>query len=72
MSMDTTKFRSYKDYLIENIRMYKGDYNRIIYYTPYLFSLLCDLLNDDDITKDMKRLINAALAYFITPMDIGT
>ncbi len=60
----------YKDFLIENIKNYKGTYNKIIYYIPYLFSLLCDLLNDEDVTKEMKHLINAALAYFVTPLDV--
>jgi len=68
--MDISKYASYKDLLIENIKNYKGNYNKIIYYTPYLFSLLCELLNDEDVTKDMKHLINAALAYFVTPVDV--
>jgi len=70
MNTENANMTSYKDYLIENIKNYKGNYNKIIYYIPYLFSLLCDLLNDDDVTKEMKHLINAALAYFVTPLDV--
>jgi len=70
MSIHSNKCGSYKEFLIESIKNYKGDFNKIIYYTPYLFSLLCDLLDDENLTKDMKHLINAALAYFVTPVDV--
>lgn len=64
------KFGSYKDFLIKDISNYKGDFNKIIIYTPHFFSLLCDLLNEEKITREMKHLINAALAYFVTPVDL--
>ena len=62
-------YKGYYDFLKEEIKRFKGDFEEFILYIPEFFKLLCGLLNED-IDKEGRRKINAALAYFVVPDDI--
>lgn len=62
-------YKGYYDFLKEEIKRFKGDFEEFILYIPDFFKLLCGLLNED-IEKDDRRKINSALAYFVVPNDI--
>lgn len=62
-------YKGYYDFLKEEIKRFKGDFEEFILYIPEFFKLLCGLLNED-IEKEDRRKINSALAYFVVPDDI--
>lgn len=41
-----------------------------IKYIPDFFKLLSDMLDRDEVDKDARLLINAALGYFVSPDDV--
>ena len=55
--------------LIENLENYDGEYASFIDCGPNLFKLLCDLL-DEDIDRESRLEINAAISYYVVPMDV--
>ena len=61
--------RNYYDYLKEEFDQYQGDYDSYLHYSIDFFKLLCDLLDEDIASPDRNR-INAALAYFVSPLDV--
>lgn len=63
-------FKDYYEVLKENLVAYRGEYESFINHGPDLFRLLIDLLNEDKVKKDHRLIINAAIAYYISPMDI--
>ena len=63
------KFKDFYDTLIENLDTYNGEYASFIDCGPNLFKLLCDLL-DEDIDKESRLEINAAISYYVVPMDV--
>lgn len=63
-------FKDFYDTLIENLDSFEGDYASFIDCGPNLFNLLCDLLSQKEINKDMRLEISAAIAYFVAPDDI--
>lgn len=65
-----TEFKDFYDTLIENLNSFEGDYASFIDCGPNLFNLLCDLLSQKEIKKDMRLEISAAIAYFVAPDDI--
>ncbi len=64
------EFKDFYDTLIENLNSFEGDYASFINSGPNLFNLLCDLLSQKEIKKDMRLEISAAIAYFVAPDDI--
>ena len=64
------EFKDFYDTLIENLNSFEGDYASFIDCGPNLFNLLCDLLSQKEIKKDMRLEISAAIAYFVAPDDI--
>ena len=64
------EFKDFYDTLIENLNSFEGDYASFIDCGPNLFNLLCDLLSQKEIKKDMRLDISAAIAYFVAPDDI--
>lgn len=63
-------FKDFSDVLLENLTNFKGSYPNFIDYGPNLFNLLCDLLNQEEISSNERLIINAAIAYYVVPMDI--
>ena len=64
------EFKDFYDTLIENLDSFEGEYASFIDCGPNLFNLLCDLLSQKEIKKDMRLEISAAIAYFVAPDDI--
>mgnify|MGYP001111363507 CR=1 FL=1 len=62
-------YKGYYDFLKEEIKRFKGNFEEFILYIPEFFKLLCGLLNED-IEKEDRQKINSALAYFVVPNDI--
>ncbi|MEN6554091.1 MAG: YkvA family protein [Methanobacterium sp.] len=63
-------FKDYLDVLKENLDSYDGKYEKIIDYSPELFKLLTDILNEKIISSESRLKISAALGYFVAPFDI--
>lgn len=64
------KFKDYFDVLSENLASYEGEYASFIDHGPSLYKLLTDVLNEENISPDMRLKISAAIAYYVIPMDI--
>ena len=69
IKMKKKKFDDYYSFLKEQVGAYHGKFDDIIYHVPEIFKILTELLNDD-IDNKTRLIINAALAYFVAPMDI--
>lgn len=65
-----SEFKDFYDTLIENLEGYEGEYAYFINCGPNLFNLLCDLLSQKEISRDMRLEISAAIAYYVAPDDI--
>ena len=65
-----SEFKDFYDTLIENLEGYDGEYAYFINCGPNLFNLLCDLLSEKEISRDMRLEISAAIAYYVAPDDI--
>lgn len=64
-----SEFKDFYCTLIENLENYEGEYASFIDCGPNLFKLLCDLL-DEDIDRESRLEINAAISYYVVPMDV--
>ncbi|MEN6554082.1 MAG: YkvA family protein [Methanobacterium sp.] len=64
------KFKDFSDLLRENLDSYHGKYDLFIDYSPELFRLLTEILNDKSIKAPVRLKISAAMAYFVAPFDI--
>jgi uncharacterized membrane protein YkvA (DUF1232 family) len=64
------KFKGFYDALKENLASFRGEYESFINYGPDLYKLLVDLLGDKRVKSKQRLKIDAALAYFIAPMDV--
>ena len=64
-----SEFKDFYCTLIENLENYEGEYASFIDCGPNLFKLLCDLL-DEDIDRETRLEINAAISYYVVPMDV--
>ena len=62
-------FKDFYCTLLENLENFDGEYASFIDCGPNLFKLLCDLL-DEDIDKEDRIKINAAITYYVVPMDV--
>ena len=58
------------DKVREKIAQYTGKHANIIMLAPDLFMLLCRLLKDGRVPLSLKGLVAAAVAYFISPLDL--
>ena len=65
-----SEFKDFYDTLIENLDGYEGEYAYFINCGPNLFNLLCDLLSQKGISREMRLEISAAIAYYVAPDDI--
>ncbi len=65
-----SEFKDFYDTLIENLDSFDGEYASFIDCGPNLFDLLCNLLSQEIIKKDMRLEISAAIAYYVAPDDI--
>ena len=65
----TSGFKDFYVTLLENLENFDGEYASFIDCGPNLFKLLCDLL-DEDIDKEDRIKINAAISYYVVPMDV--
>lgn len=65
-----TNFKDYYDVLKENLESYEGEYDKIVDYSPKLFKLLTDILNEKVIDSESRLKISAAIGYFVAPFDI--
>ena len=65
-----SEFKDFYDTLIENLEGYEGEYAYFINCGPNLFNLLCDLLSQEEINRQMRLEISAAIAYYVAPDDI--
>lgn len=64
------KFNSYYDFLKKEITQFHGPIKEYIFHLPSLFKLLTDILNNNKLSTDDRKLIFCALGYFVTPSDI--
>ena len=64
------QFKDFCDLLRENLDSYRGEYEGFIDYSPELFRLLTEILNDKIIKAPIRLKISAAMAYFVAPFDI--
>ena len=62
--------RQYANALREDVAHYAGPHAEIILLVPYLFEMLSNLLDDGRVTKESRRKVCQAVAYFITPFDV--
>ena len=65
-----SEFKDFYDTLIENLEGYEGEYAYFINCGPNLFNLLCGLLSQKEISREMRLEISAAIAYYVAPDDI--
>ena len=65
-----SEFKDFYDTLVENLEGYEGEYAYFINCGPNLFNLLCDLLSQKEINRQMRLEISAAIAYYVAPDDI--
>ena len=65
-----SEFKDFYDTLIENLDGYDGEYAYFINCGPNLFNLLCNLLSQKEISREMRLEISAAIAYYVAPDDI--
>jgi len=61
--------KQYRDFLKQELNNYEGSFDKFILYAPDFFDLLCRLL-EEKISKEDRRIINSALAYFVVPNDV--
>ena len=64
------KRHRFYDKVREKIARYSGRHANIIMLAPDLFMLLCRLLKDSRVPLSLKGMVAAAVAYFISPLDL--
>ncbi len=65
-----TQFKDFYDVLRENLDAYRGEYEQFIDHGPDLYKLLCDVLNEQSISPEIRMKTCAALGYFVVPFDV--
>ena len=63
-------FKDFSDTLRENLYNSKGNYASFINYSPDLFSLLCDILDEEVINQELRMKLTSAIAYFVIPNEV--
>ncbi len=66
----TEEFKEFYDALKDNLDSYNGEYASFIDYGPSLYKLLSNLLMEEDLSREMKLNISAAIAYYVVPRDV--
>ena len=61
--------KNYNDFLKEELNNFAGNFPQYINNIPEFFNLLCKL-TEEKVSKETKREIYAALAYFVLPNDV--
>ncbi len=56
-------------FLKEEIGGYKGKFDKIIYHVPEVYELMVNLL-EENLEKEYKLMVAAALGYFVAPRDV--
>lgn len=62
--------RAFDELLQEEIAVYEGRHDDLIYLAPDFYQLLTRLLDDPRLPLALRPLISSAIAYFILPADI--
>ena len=62
------KFKDFFDVLEENLADCDEDL-LFLHYGPDLFDVLCKILYEESIDHDTRLKINAAIAYYVIPLD---
>jgi len=62
--------KTFDQLLEEDIAVYEGRHDDLIYQAPALYRLLTRLLDDPLLPGRLRPLVIAAIAYFILPSDI--
>jgi len=62
--------RDFDELLREEIAVYEGRHDDLIYLAPDFYRLLVRLLDDPELPPRLRPLISSAVAYFILPADI--
>lgn len=68
--MEEVEFKDFYDVIRENLEEYDGEYEDYINYGPDLFKLLAEILNQNEVSADIRLRISAAIAYYVAPFDI--
>jgi uncharacterized membrane protein YkvA (DUF1232 family) len=64
------QFKDFYDVLRENLDSYRGEYETFVDYSPDIYKLLVDILNEKTIDPELRIKICATLGYFVVPFDI--
>jgi len=64
------EYEGYYEFLLEEMKKFRGDFDRYILYVADFFRLLCDILDDKRIKKEDRLKICGVLGYFVVPKDI--
>jgi uncharacterized membrane protein YkvA (DUF1232 family) len=62
--------RAFDELLRQEIAVYEGRHDDLIYLAPDFYRLLTRLLDDPQLPVRLRPLISSAIAYFILPADI--
>lgn len=62
--------RAFDEFLRQEIAIYEGRHDDLIYLAPDFYKLLTRLLDDPRFPPRLRPLISSAIAYFILPADI--
>ncbi|MER3419421.1 MAG: DUF1232 domain-containing protein [Chloroflexota bacterium] len=64
------EYRGFYELLREHVAGYRGEFDEVVALAPDFFRLLTNLLEDGRVPAQARRLITAALAYFVAPFDV--
>jgi len=62
--------KTFDQLLEEDIAVYEGRHDDLIYQAPALYRLLVQLLDDPLLPARLRSLVMAGIAYFILPADV--
>ena len=62
--------KDFDELLREDIAQYEGRHDDLIFQAPALYRLLVGLLDDPRLPFQHRKLLIAAIAYFILPVDV--
>jgi uncharacterized membrane protein YkvA (DUF1232 family) len=64
------QFIDFETTLRNNTENYIGDFDFIIKKSPELYALVCELLIDEDLPKEIRSKLFSVIGYFIIPKDL--
>jgi uncharacterized membrane protein YkvA (DUF1232 family) len=62
--------RGFDELLRQEIAVYEGRHDDLIYLAPDFYRLLVRLLDDPELPSPLRPLLSCAIAYFILPADV--